>query len=117
MLLRRSGLRELVRNWRHGRHEIDLICLDGETLVFVEVRTRSANGLLSPAESLTRSKLRHFVTAAQLYLAENGLWNKPCRFDVVCVVDTGEGLQTEHHRHVLSLTDVVDCCYATWQPW
>ena len=41
------GYREIVRNWRYKRDEIDLICQDGEVLVFVEVRARSEAALVS----------------------------------------------------------------------
>lgn len=39
--LRREGAKILLRNWRHGRDEIDIVALDGACLVFVEVKTRS----------------------------------------------------------------------------
>jgi hypothetical protein len=39
-LVSTQGIRVLARNWRHGRDELDLVCLDGETLVFVEVKMR-----------------------------------------------------------------------------
>lgn len=116
-LLRRSGLREVARNWRSGRHELDLVCLDGDTLVFVEVRTRARDGMVSPAESLTPAKRRHFVAAARAYLAACGLWDKPCRFDAVCVVDAGATLHAEHLRHVLEFSDVMDRRNPAWQPW
>lgn len=116
-LLRRSGLREVARNWRQGRHELDLVCFDGEVLVFVEVRTRARGGMVSPEESLTPAKRRHFAAAARAYLAAAGLWDTPCRFDAVCVVDAGETLHAEHYRHVFDLSDLADCRNAAWEPW
>ncbi|MEG1610434.1 MAG: YraN family protein [Bilophila sp.] len=119
-LLKRSGFRILHRNWRKGSRELDLVAMDGDTLVFVEVRTRRAGGLISPMESLHPAKCRHVVQAATSYLAENGQWDTPCRFDFVCVVDTGTTLELEHVRHVdLSeyATKTVGRCNATWQPW
>ena len=115
-LLERSGMRILARNWRCGRLELDMVCRDGDTLVFVEVRTRLKGGLVSPAESLTPAKRRHFMRAAQAYLAESGAWNLPCRFDFVCVLDTGSTLELEHHRHV-DLSESMGGGNTSWQPW
>ncbi len=115
-LLIRAGMRILARNWRYGRFELDLVCRDGNTLVFVEVRTRAAGGMLLPAESLTPAKKRHFLHAARAYLAENDQWNCPCRFDVVCVIDAGETLQLNHYRHV-DLSEFMGGGNTSWQPW
>lgn len=115
-LLERSGMRILARNWRCGRLELDVVCQDGETLVFVEVRTRSRGGLVSPAESLTPAKRRNFMRAARAYLAKSGEWDRPCRFDFVCVLDAGATLELEHHRHV-DLTEFMGGGNTSWQPW
>ena len=115
-LLERSGMRILARNWRHGRLELDIVCRDGNTLVFVEVRTRSKGGLVSPAASLTPAKQRNFLQAARAYLAENEAWAFPCRFDLVCVLDTGATLEVEHCRHV-ELSETVGGGHTSWQPW
>ncbi len=115
-LLERAGMRILARNWRCGRLELDIVCRDGETLVFVEVRTRLRGGLVSPAESLTPAKQRNFMRAARAYLAENDAWNHPCRFDLVCVLDAGATLELEHHRHV-ELSESLGGGHTSWQPW
>ena len=48
------GYREIARNWRYKRDEIDLICQDGEVLVFVEVRARAESALVSGFYSVDR---------------------------------------------------------------
>lgn len=119
-LLRDSGLRILHRNWRKGSYELDIIALDGDMLVFVEVRTRRAGGMISPVESMHHAKCRHVVQAAKTYLAANGHWDMPCRFDLVCVTDTGATLELEHVRHVdfsEYLAETVGRRNAAWQPW
>lgn len=94
--LRRAGLRLLDRNYRARGGEIDLICRDGPTLVFVEVRFRrtSIHGL--PVESVSAAKRRRLIHAATLYLQERRLLGQvPCRFDVIGVV-LAEGVPVVH---------------------
>ncbi len=81
-LLVAAGLRILDRNYRCRQGEIDLIAQDGDTLVFVEVRSRSRQDYGTAAESITSTKQRRIISAARQYLAS--LPNMPaCRFDVV----------------------------------
>ncbi len=104
-LLQKKGMKIVARNWRNGSLELDLICLDGATLVFVEVRTRRAGGMLLPVETMTSAKRRSFTRAAQAYLSAEGLWNRPCRFDLVCVTARSSvppfDLQLEHMIDVI----------------
>lgn len=115
--LQHRGLRIIERNWRWGPLELDMICRDGATLVFVEVRLRRARGLVAPVCSITPAKRHNLIRAARAYLAREGDPDTPCRFDLVCVVDTGATLQLEHHRHVLALCETVGSGDASWQPW
>lgn len=81
-LLVAAGLRILDRNYRCRQGEIDLVAQDGDTLVFVEVRSRSRQDYGSAAESITTAKQRRIIAAARQYLA--ALPDMPaCRFDVV----------------------------------
>ncbi len=52
-----KGFKIIERNWRAGRYEIDIIAIDNNTLVFVEVKTRSADYLVEPELSLTKKQL------------------------------------------------------------
>jgi len=79
--LARRGLRVLARNWRMRGGEIDLICADGETLVFVEVRLRTRADYGGAAASITAAKQRRLILAARHYLS--GRPEAPCRFDAV----------------------------------
>jgi putative endonuclease len=88
-MLAAEGLDILQRNYRCRRGEIDLIARDGETLVFVEVRSRGRADYGSAAESITPAKQRRIIAAARHYLAS--LSRMPaCRFDVV-TLDAGAG--------------------------
>jgi len=66
--VRRHGYRVLTRNYQTERGELDLICRDGATLVFVEVRARSGELFGRPAESIDERKEDALHAAAQSYL-------------------------------------------------
>lgn len=84
-MLTRHGLRILERRLRCRGGEIDLICLDGATLVFVEVRLRSAGRFGDAADSITATKQRRIIHAAQWWLSGAGAAHarRPMRFDAV----------------------------------
>jgi putative endonuclease len=87
--LARHGLRLVARNFRIRGGEIDLICRDGRTLVFVEVRLRRRRDFGGAAASITVAKQRRIVLAARHYLA--GRPECDCRFD--CVLLDGERIE------------------------
>lgn len=116
-LLAKRGLRVLARNWRHGGLELDIVCDDRDTLVFVEVKTRAAGGPARPDEALTPAKRGKLVRAARQYLAAHDAWDRPCRFDLVCVVHDGATLTLEHYPHAFDLTASLGGGDAAWQPW
>ena len=80
------GLKVLARNYRCRGGEIDLVCRDGATLVFVEVRLRTHRGYGGAAASITPMKQRRIVLAANHYLAGKPL--PACRFDAVLLDGT-----------------------------
>ncbi len=127
-LLRAKGWRVLERNVRLGRLELDLVCEDGDTLVFVEVKSRGVGALGSPADGLTPQKCERLLRAARQYLSERELWHRSCRFDLVAVAEGGKdkgSIRTEHMENVLSAEDVALAQRGTkagkkttgWQPW
>ena len=79
----------MARNFRVRGGEIDLICRDGKVLVFVEVRQRSRSDFGGAAASITPTKQRRIILAAQHYLARQPECD--CRFD--CVLIEGERLE------------------------
>ncbi|MEF3193825.1 MAG: YraN family protein [Halothiobacillaceae bacterium] len=98
--LERRGLRLLARNVRARGGEIDLVMLDGATLVFVEVRSRSARGLVGAMESVTARKQQRVLTAARAYLARHPQHAaRPCRFDVIGITRDGDRTTLEWTRH------------------
>ncbi len=79
--LQSRGLRLVERNFRVRGGEIDLVCRDGTTTVFVEVRLRSRSDFGGAAASITATKQTRLVLAARHWLQRNG--ETPCRFDCV----------------------------------
>lgn len=86
--LRGRGLSIVERNWRCRFGEIDLVALDGETLVFVEVRARASRTHGGAAESITAAKRRRLAAAAKQYLARRRS-DRPCRFDALLIESEG----------------------------
>jgi putative endonuclease len=84
--LARRGYAILASRYRTRVGEIDIVARDGQTLVFVEVKTRSSDDFGVPAEAVTRQKQRRIVTMAKWYLSEKRLHGCLCRFDVVTVL-------------------------------
>src|SRR4051812_22229384 len=81
--LRRQGYRILARNWSSSFGELDLIALDGRTVVFVEVRSSAGTDGERPAASVDERKQRKLTRVALHFLQKNRLLDRPARFDVV----------------------------------
>jgi putative endonuclease len=102
--LRKLGYRILLRNFRCGTGEIDIIALDGPTLVFVEVKTRACDGP-TPEQQVHRRKQHQVTKAAKVYLGRYGSPLPPARFDVVAVVwPAGQKPTIRHTIHAFEAT-------------
>ncbi len=75
----------LSRNYRCAAGEVDLVCRDGETLVFVEVKTRRGTAFGLPEEAVTARKLTRLGAAGQHYLQRSDCSDDAWRIDVVAV--------------------------------
>jgi putative endonuclease len=82
--LKQQGLRLVEANFTCKGGEIDLIMRDGPGLVFVEVRQRADMDHGGAAASITPTKVRRLVRAAQTYLLRFPAL-PPCRFDVIAI--------------------------------
>ena len=84
--LQQHGLQLIAQNWSCKRGELDLVMLDGDTVVFVEVRYRRHSAWGGAIESVDFRKQQKVVLAAQLFLQKETRWaDSACRFDVVAV--------------------------------
>lgn len=81
--VRRRGYRLLNMRYRARDGEIDLIARDGDTIVFIEVKARSAGELGAGVAAVTADKRRRLRHAADAYLSRKGLRDAPCRFDIL----------------------------------
>ena len=92
--LKRLGLKLLAENYRCVAGEIDLIFLDtstrrgdgAETLVFVEVKTRTSDEYSAPESAVNADKQRRIRRAADYYLARHHAEDYNVRNDIVAVV-------------------------------
>ena len=83
-----QGLKPVCRNYRCRQGELDLIMLDGPTLVVIEVRFRKSDKFGSAAESITSAKQSRIIAATHMYLAAHKQ-DGPIRFDVVALSGNG----------------------------
>lgn len=84
--LEQQGLRLLAQNWLCRRGELDLIMLDGATVVFVEVRYRRSATWGGALESIDARKQAKLILAARYFLQKESRWAQHlCRFDVVAI--------------------------------
>jgi putative endonuclease len=99
--LEAAGMHVLDRNWRCRRGEIDIVALDGRTVVFCEVKTRRTATFGTPAEAVGPVKVRRLRGLAAAWLAEHPEVRGEVRFDVICVWPQQAGAAVvEHLRDV-----------------
>lgn len=97
--LRRLGIKTLYRNYRVMGGEIDLICRDGEMLVFVEVKARKSDHWGQPGEAVDFKKQMRIMKAVRSYLRELGDLEPPWRLDIVEVfLECGKIPECRHIR-------------------
>lgn len=106
-LRREKKMRVLARQFSTRWGEIDLICLDGDTIVFVEVKTRKSDEHGHPTEAVTRRKQEHLTRAAIYWLKKKRLLEQRTRFDVVSVV-WPDGSSTPTIEHFVNAFDAAD---------
>ena len=102
--LRKQGMRILRRNERNSCGEIDLIARDGDTLVFVEVKTRR-DGI--PAEAVTPAKERCLTRTAMHFLHRHHAVDVRSRFDIVAITwpKSQREPKIEHIRNAFEAVD------------
>ena len=84
--LRKRGLKILCRQFRSKWGEIDLICRDGKTIVFVEVKTRRSDASGQPYDAVTPDKQAKLTRMALAYLKKKNWLERRARFDVVSIL-------------------------------
>ena len=101
--LRRQGYRIVTRNYACDTGEIDIVALDGRTIVFVEVKTRSSAAHADPQDAVTPTKQHRVVSAAKAFIQQTRSQGRACRFDVVAItLDGGKPGKVELFKNAFS---------------
>jgi len=104
-LLERGGHTILARQWRCPDGELDLVTLDGDELVFVEVRTRRGDRFGTPEESIDPRKAARLLRLGDHFLAAHPQYDQHVwRVDLVAIVldRAGRIVRTTHHPNAVS---------------
>lgn len=95
--LRKKGYEVLEANYHHVHREIDLVVRKEDCVVFVEVKTRSADAILDAPLAVGRRKQMFLFSAASRFLAQRRVGNCEVRFDIVWVETDEAGMHIVAH--------------------
>jgi putative endonuclease len=95
--------RVVEKNYRCRCGEIDIVALDGNTLVFIEVKTRRTASYGPPQLAVTPFKQRQISKAALTYLAKNRQTEMNARFDVISIILRNERSVLDHIKDAFEL--------------
>ena len=113
--LRALGWKLLGRRVRAGRRgEIDLLFREGETLVFVEVKTRATEEFGAPATAVDRAKRLQLSHAAVAYLRQLRVKPRYFRFDVVEVIGHPDKAEPPILRHIVNAFPLEGKYFIPW---
>jgi len=93
--LKKAGYKILFRNWKWGKHEIDIIAEKDDLIVFAEVKTRTDDYHVHPVTAVTNAKQKSIIYSADGYLKKFNV-SKESRFDVITIINKGESYQIDH---------------------
>lgn len=79
------GYKNIIRNYRCPLGEVDLIAKDGDTLAFIEIKTRKGKSIGYAKEAVNARKKRQLSKVALAYMKSNDCWGVKARFDVVAI--------------------------------
>jgi len=104
LLLEGRGYRLVTRNWRCAAGELDLVMLDGEELVFVEVKTRRGERAGRAGEAVTPAKARRMLAAAEWFVADhpehqNRIWR--CDLVAITLLPTTGAARAQHYVNAI----------------
>lgn len=98
--LSECSYRVLERNFSCKAGEVDIIAVQGDVVVFIEVKTRSSEKYGLPSEAVSRTKQRKIIKTALYYLQSNRLLDYMCRFDVIEIL-----IDEENNHHINLIED------------
>ena len=97
------GYRCIARNYRCTLGELDLVARDGDSLVFIEIKTRKGKSLDYAKEAVHARKQRQMSKVALAYMKKNGCEDAKARFDVVVIHQKGFDREIEVIRNAFDL--------------
>lgn len=97
-----EGMHVIDRNWRCPEGEIDLVAVDGATLVVVEVKTRTSLAFGHPFEAIDHAKLARLYFLSGAWVRAHGLYFAHRRIDAVAVLDDGRAEPAIEHLRAIS---------------
>lgn len=99
----RQGYRILQRNFKARYGELDIICMKGNILVFVEVKTRIGEAYGKPEESVTPRKLAEVIKTAQYFVQQHAHLPQALRIDVIGI-QFDESQSLVYFNHIQNVT-------------
>lgn len=105
--LKKLGYKIVARGYRSRLGEIDLIAVDGNCIVFVEVKTWNQLNSADPSAAVDLEKQGKITRTALSYLKQHRLLNQPARFDVVAIVIPPDAQAQATIRHYKSAFEAV----------
>ncbi len=93
----KKGYKVLERNYRAKKSEIDIICQYKNTLVFVEVKTRTSIKFGHPEEFVNQAKSAKIIEGAEAYIIEIN-WKGAIRFDIISVLINKSNVDVKHFK-------------------
>ncbi len=95
------GYKVINRNWHFSKNsEIDIIAKDKNTLVFIEVKTRTSQNFGHPLEAITKNKLEKIFTAVLAYINQCKIDYKSYRIDAISII----GLSSPKIEHIKNIS-------------
>lgn len=93
--LRKLGYQIQSTNHRMGKAELDIIAIDGNFIVFIEVKTRATDWHENPIEAVNNKKRKMMIEAADTYIIERNLPYES-RFDIISIIKGANNHSLEH---------------------
>ena len=105
--LESKGYIILEQNWRTSTLEVDIVCTDRESLIFVEVKYRKDLRFGEPVEFISEQKMENLSTIASRYIEEKN-YSGPIRFDVIGI--------RPGYQHNYKIRHLEDVHFSGWDP-
>ena len=97
------GYKLIAKNYRCVLGEIDLIARDGDSLVFIEIKTRKGASIGYAKEAVDQKKMKQISKAALTYMKENDCYDAKSRFDVIAINIKGNKKEIEVIKNAFEL--------------